>query len=778
MAVSKNADEQRPIESFRHQATITNHLAGTLQLKDTVELLRGIPKAELHLHLGGTLSTEAFFPLYEKYKSKGQSPYLDTMRIANISKHPVLENFLRTGRGANTFEEFLDFTDFDGFLDLYGLTTCYVRDADDIALLARAAVDKLIAQNVRYVELDVLFGGHKVLNYSAPDLGPVLDDVAKNAPIEVRWIAGLPRFLGPEESTRVVKELVAADFQSLVGVTMGGPEKEFPHAEHAEAFRLAAEGGLRLSCHAGEADGPQSVWSAINDLNVERIGHGVRSTEDPRLVGYLAEEGIPLEVCPTSNVMTGIFKDVAHHPIRDLYEAGVPVTLNSDDPAFFGSDLNEEYVKLHRLGWTEEELLELVENGFAAAFTDEETIENLLDEVQSYVEAVRGEDSALPDAISVPSMPNSAETDPLHDAPAPNYETGSVEDLIVRVPKAELHLHLAGTMTGPVFAQLLDKYRSWSPDLIGDRDAQAMERYPALQPLLDGDLNALRSTDLFEFDDMEQFGVTVRVLNSFMRDLDDVALVAAAAIENLERQNVVYAEFSFDLERFSRLGASMVEVGKRLDAIAKSAPIGIRWLADPGRDIGPDQAMGLVERLIDARFESLAGISLSGRERDFPPRLFADMFKVARDAGLKTTIHAGELLGSDSIWHVINELEVDRIGHGIRAADDPQLIDALADDAIPLEMCPTANVATGMYATLATHPIHDLFGSGVTITLSSDYPTYFGTDLVGEYLALHETGWAKNDLLEVIENGFLMAFIPDEDADHYLNRVHAIWEEE
>lgn len=747
-------------------------------MKDTVELLRGIPKAELHLHLGGTLSTEAFFPLYEKYRSAGEEPYLDSQRYQNISKHPVLENFLRTGSGATSFEDFLDFTDFDGFLDVYSLTNCYVRDAEDIALLARAAIAKLVAQNVRYVELDVLFGGHKIIKYSPGDLGPVLDDVAKNAPITVQWIAGLPRFLGSEESSRVVKELVAADFTSLVGVTMGGPEKQFPHAEYAEAFRLAAEHGLRLSCHAGEADGPHSVWSAINDLNVERVGHGVRAIEDPRLVGYLAEEGIPLEICPTSNVVTGIFRDISHHPIRELYEAGVPVTLNSDDPSFFGSELNEEFVKLHRLGWTEDELLELVENGFAAAFTDEETIESLLDEVQAYVEAERGEDAVLPEVINVPSLAGGVSDEHLHDAPAPNYETGSVEDLIVRVPKAELHIHLAGTMTAPVFVQLLDKYHSWSPDLIGDWDAQAMKRFPVLQPLLDGDLNALRSPDLFQFEDMEQFSVTVGVLNSFVRELDDVALVAAAAIENLGRQNIAYAEFTFDLERFSRLDASMVEVGDRLDSISKSAPLGVRWLADPGRDFGPDSAQGLVERLIDARFETLAGISLSGRERDFPPRPFADMFRMAQNADLRTTIHAGELLGSDSIWHVVNELGVDRIGHGIRAVDDPQLIDLLADDAIALEICPSANIATGMYPTLANHPIHDLFDAGVTVTLGSDYPTFFGVDLVGEYLSLWETGWAKNDLLEVIENGFLMAFISDEEADRYLNRVHAIWEEE
>ena len=132
-------------------------------------------------------------------------------------------------------------------------------------------------------------------------------------------------------------------------------------------------------------------------------------------------------------------------------------------------------------------------------------------------------------------------------------------------------------------------------------------------------------------------------------------------------------------------------------------------------------------------------------------------------------LHARELLANDR--GVI-------LPFGDRAALIKTLIDLLADDAIALEICPSANVATGMYPTLANHPIHDLFDAGVTVTLGSDYPTFFGVDLVGEYLSLWETGWAKNDLLEVIENGFLMAFISDEEADRYLNRVHAIWEEE
>ncbi|MCH7740514.1 MAG: hypothetical protein IIC93_10270, partial [Chloroflexi bacterium] len=250
------------------------------------------------------------------------------------------------------------------------------------------------------------------------------------------------------------------------------------------------------------------------------------------------------------------------------------------------------------------------------------------------------------------------------------------------------------------------------------------------------------------------------------------------AFNNLVRQNVIYTEMAFDLVRFSQAGLSMAELASTLEDIAAVAPLEVKWLADPSRDQGPDRALELTRELIAHQFDSLAGVTLSGRERDFPLRQFRDVFEAARDAGLGTTSHAGELLGPDAVWDAADELELDRIGHGIAAAQDQELINYLSENAIPLEICPTANVATGIFPTIAAHPIHELFDAGVTITLATDNPTFFGVDLLGEYLELHETGWTKTDLLELVENGFLTSFLEQDAADRYVDRVHAIWPED
>ncbi len=747
---------------------------------DTPELLRRIPKAELHVHLGGMMTGDAFFALYEKYSSRGEEPFTDSMRYSRLGQHPALEKFLRGGHRPDSFDDFLDFNDFDGFLDLFALTNCYVRDEEDIELLAKSAIERLAAQNVAYAEIDVIFGGHTIIRYTPQSIGSILDRVAEEAPFQVQWLAGIPRFRGPEVSEDTVRDLIAADIKSLAGIQMGGAEARHPNGEHARAYQLAEEAGLRLSCHAGEGAGPESIWSAINDLGVERIGHGVRAIEDPRLVGYLVEEGIPLEICPTSNIFTGIYPDLAHHPIRELYEAGVPVTLNSDDPSFFGANLVDEYIKLHSIGWSEDDLLELVENGFAAAFLDEGEIEAHLDAVQRFIDEHRDQEEEEHGVIvgSAPSAADIAPSMPAVEPATSDHPRGSIPDLITRVPKAELHIHLGGAMTADTFVRLFEKHQQWSPDHVSDWDADAMARYPVLNRILNGELSAFRTPELFQFTDMDQFSITQRLLNSFVRDADDIALLAQEAFKNLVRQNIVYTEMAFDLVRFTQTGLSMGDLASTLDNIAAVAPLEVKWLADPTRDRGPDLALDLTRELLTHKFYRLAGVTLSGRERDYPLRQFREMFEAARSAGLGTTSHAGELLGAEAVWDAADELELDRIGHGISAAHDQELINYLSENAIPLEICPTANVATGIFPTITAHPIHELFEAGVTITLATDNPTFFGVDLLGEYLQLYETGWTNNDLLELVENGFMTSFLEQDAADRYVDRVHAIWPEE
>ena len=184
----------------------------------------------------------------------------------------------------------------------------------------------------------------------------------------MRWIVDLVRNFGHEAALDLLRRLLARPPAGWVGVTLGGAEAEFPPGPFRESFELARANGLCLTVHAGEAAGPDSVWQALRELRVDRIGHGVRAVEDPRLLERLAEDQIPLEVCLTGNIKTGVFPSLAEHPLPRLIEAGVPVTLNTDDPAFFATTLAGEFQAARSLGLSEAELATALDNVERFAF--------------------------------------------------------------------------------------------------------------------------------------------------------------------------------------------------------------------------------------------------------------------------------------------------------------------------------------------------------------------------------------------------------------------------
>lgn len=184
----------------------------------------------------------------------------------------------------------------------------------------------------------------------------------------------LVRDYGPERGHELLRNILLRDPRYLIGITVGGSEDAYPTPQFSEIYDLARGSGLGLSIHVGEWLGPPSVWEALEALSPDRIGHGVRAIEDPRLVRHLADRQIPLEISLTSNLRTGVYDGYASHPVRRLYEAGVPITINTDDPTFFGTDLLEEYAHLGALGFRDSEILELVENSFTYAFDRQSTL--------------------------------------------------------------------------------------------------------------------------------------------------------------------------------------------------------------------------------------------------------------------------------------------------------------------------------------------------------------------------------------------------------------------
>src|SRR5579864_854336 len=296
-----------------------------------------LPKAELHLHLEGSVEPET----------------LHEMDPAT----PVEE-----------FRALYQYTDFDAFLKAFGAIGKRLRTPDDYALVTRRLLERLAAQNVRYAEITLAAG---VLLWKGQECGPFFDAVrtaAQGSPVEVRWILDAVRQFGVEPAMQVAEFAAERIDQGVVGYGIGGSEERGPAAWFKEVFAFAKRAGLRLTAHAGESMGPESVWAAL-ELGAERIGHGIASAQDPGLMRHLGERDIPLEICITSNLVTGVVKRLEEHPVRRLYDAGVPIVLNTDDPAMFRCSLTEEYRLAARVfGFGEAELRAIAENGFRYAF--------------------------------------------------------------------------------------------------------------------------------------------------------------------------------------------------------------------------------------------------------------------------------------------------------------------------------------------------------------------------------------------------------------------------
>ena len=301
------------------------------------DFLRDAPKAELHLHLEGSVEPET---LYE----------LDP--ATSIEEYRALYHY----------------TDFDAFLRAFGAIGKRLRTPEDYALITRRLLERLEAQNVRYAEIIVAAG---VVLWKQQDFAPIFAAVhaaAGESPVQVRWILDAVRQFGVEPAMQVAALAAERVNQGVVALGIGGSEERGPASWFTDVFAFAKKAGLHLHAHAGESMGPESIWDALA-LGVERIGHGIAAVRDPELMRHLRERDIPLEICMTSNLVTGVVKRIEDHPVRRLFDAGVPIVLNSDDPAMFRCSLTSEYrLAAERFGFTEAELRRLAENGFRYAF--------------------------------------------------------------------------------------------------------------------------------------------------------------------------------------------------------------------------------------------------------------------------------------------------------------------------------------------------------------------------------------------------------------------------
>jgi len=308
-----------------------------------------LPKVELHLHLEGSLRPATMLDLAERNR----------VDLGVSSAEELTAQY--------TFESFDDFL----HLFLQGLTV--LQTADDFAFATAALAQELAAQNVRYAELTTTpFNHHR----RGIDMAAYVEGLnegrrrARDHGVELGWICDIPRELEPPDlgfTADLITGPQAPD--GVVAIGLGGPEIGFPAELFQASFTQAIDAGFGSVPHAGETVGPESVWGAIRSLHANRIGHGVRSIEDPALVEFLAETAIPLEVSVTSNVLLRVVPGVEEHPLRRLMDAGVTVTLNTDDPAYFSTDLTRElHIANEVHGVTIDELKQLQRNALEASF--------------------------------------------------------------------------------------------------------------------------------------------------------------------------------------------------------------------------------------------------------------------------------------------------------------------------------------------------------------------------------------------------------------------------
>jgi adenosine deaminase len=280
-----------------------------------------MPKVELHLHLEGAIPLPTLWEIIEGHGGD------DTMRAeADLA-------------------DFFAYRDFDHFIDTWTWMIGFLRRYEDFTHGAEAVARSLAEQNIVYAEAFFSPSDFRDHGLDPGGLAKAIRTGLDRVPgVEVALIVDLVRDRGPASAATTFAAISeVAEETGVIGVGIGGHEAEYPPELFAGVYRTARQAGFQVTAHAGEAAGPASVWGAVTALEVERIGHGVRSVEDPRLIDYLVERQIPLEVCPTSNVRTGVVPGWDTHPARHLIESGAMVTLNTDDPTLFHTTLAREY---------------------------------------------------------------------------------------------------------------------------------------------------------------------------------------------------------------------------------------------------------------------------------------------------------------------------------------------------------------------------------------------------------------------------------------------------
>jgi len=308
-------------------------------------LIRLLPKAELHLHLEGAIEPATLRELRHRH---GKSST------------------------AAEVQQLYRYDDFIGFLMAFKTVTEDLQTPEDYDLITYRLMENLKAQGVLHAEVYVAVG---VCLWRKQDFDAIFEGLERGRErgqrdfgISLLWIFDAVRQFGADEARKVFEYAVRYHDRNVVGIGIGGDEQKGPPEMFRDVYAFAADHGLHLTAHAGESTNPESIWGALN-LHVQRIGHGLKAYQDPELIEELATRQVPIEICITSNLRTGCCHSLAEHPVRNYFDQGLMITLNSDDPAMFETSLINEYqLAQTAFAFTDEHLRELARNSFEASF--------------------------------------------------------------------------------------------------------------------------------------------------------------------------------------------------------------------------------------------------------------------------------------------------------------------------------------------------------------------------------------------------------------------------
>jgi aminodeoxyfutalosine deaminase len=323
--------------------------------------IQSLPKAELHLHLEGSVDPATVAELSRRYNTPLPT---ENNRYDIAGSGDVLTE--------DEVRRLYSYKDFNGFLMAFKSVTERLRAPEDYELVTYRLMQKLRQQNVMHAEVYVSIG---VIRWRGQPVEPLFEGMERGRErgqrdfgVSLLWIFDAVRHFGPEAAAEVFDLAARLRERNVVAVGIGGDEARGPAEWFRDLYRKAATNGLHLTAHAGETTGPESVWGALN-IGAERIGHGLAAAQDPELLEVMAEKQVPVEVCISSNLRTGVCASLEEHPARKFFDHGLMVTLNTDDPAMFQTSLTREYELAQQVfGFSEEHLRELARNSFEASF--------------------------------------------------------------------------------------------------------------------------------------------------------------------------------------------------------------------------------------------------------------------------------------------------------------------------------------------------------------------------------------------------------------------------